>query len=150
MMGNLYLPRAMENHRKNLQNRCRVCGRKGKGYMHNKESEKCKAILLSANIAVDSDSTDIHPDSVCNSCYITLGQIRRAKESGNAPRDIDVHPWSPHTESCLLCSTVSEESVGGRPRKRGRPTSHKIKSFLRVINGLDLPSLFSECSLNLH
>lgn len=107
--------------------------------MHNKNSEACKAVLLSVSIVVDSDITDIQPDTVCNSCYIILGQTKKAKERGDATRDIHVHTWLPHTESCSLCS---EESFGGRPKKRkveGRPKDSV--NYLRMVNSLHLTQL---------
>lgn len=72
--------------------------------MHNKYSEKCKAILLSATISLDLDTPELHPDKVCNSCYITLG-----KQEG----PVSMFTWLLHTESCHLCKMASEESVGG-------------------------------------
>lgn len=145
--GNLYFPTArMDDHKKHLKNRCRVCGRKGKGYMHNKNSDKCKAVLLNAGVAVDSDAPDIHPEVVCNSCYITLGK-REVRDLGF------FFAWSPHTESCHLCSKASDESSGGRPRKRSRTTeeehSSSLNSFLHTINGLDLPPQYTDTPLEL-
>ena len=68
----------MEQHTKLLKNRCRVCGNKPRGYVHNKQSKACGS-LLSTLLAIDvmSESEDIFPPVVCNSCYITL---KKAKE----------------------------------------------------------------------
>ena len=90
------------------------------------------------------DSLDIHPARVCNRCYLSL---KKAKDdNGGMSSMIEIPSWQPHTESCPLCLRCAEESVGGRPRKRKPDVSsrdladiRRVKSFLRVVNSLELP-----------
>lgn len=111
----------MEGHSKILKNRCRVCARKPAGYIHNKLSTTCES-LLSTLLKIDarSESEEIFPPVVCNSCYLTL---KKAKKEGTniALTTINVHMWEPHTDSCQLCLASPS---GGRPKKKrkGRPS----------------------------
>lgn len=105
----------MEEHLKMLQNRCRVCARKPTGYMHKKQSNTCASLLFSMlGIEATSESEDIFPPIVCNSCYITL---KRAREEGMDIKltTLSVHTWEPHSDFCQLCL---ESHSGGRPKKR--------------------------------
>ena len=55
-----------------------MCGRKPKSYVHSKYSKKCESLLSTLlNINVTTESDDIFPSVVCNSCYIT---VKKAKE----------------------------------------------------------------------
>ena len=115
----------MDQHKTNMSNLCRVCGRKARGYTHNKCSDKCKAILMSVcGIEVEMEDDDIYPKIVCNSCYISLSNRMKAKEKGEVFTSPPIHSWNPHTGSCQVCSGVSSQSAGGRPKKKvltGRP-----------------------------
>ena len=103
--------------------KCRVCGRKSSGYVHNKNSNKCEALLSTLlDINVTTEPEDTFPPIVCNSCYIIL---KKAKEEG---RDImttalQTYSWEPHTDFCQLCLEVCGDSSGGRPKRKrkGRP-----------------------------
>lgn len=110
----------MEQHLKNLKNRCRVCGRKLTSYMHSKQSTICEALLSTMlKIEPKSESEEIFPPVVCNSCYITL---KKANDDGSdiALTNINIHTWKPHSDSCQLCL---DSPSGGRPKRKrkGRP-----------------------------
>lgn len=109
-----FFPLAMEGHSKLIKNRCRVCARKPTGYMHKKLSTTCES-LLSTLLKVDvrSESEEVFPPVVCNSCYLTL---KKAKEEGTdiALTTLITHTWEPHTDLCQLCL---ESPSGGRPKK---------------------------------
>ena len=56
---------AMEQHKKYLQNLCRVCGKNSKTYKHDINSDLCKAALYSAfEIAAESECENIFPKIV--------------------------------------------------------------------------------------
>ena len=109
--------------------------------MHNKKSVKCRAALQSANIDVSLDDSELHPESVCNSCYLGLNQMGGSE---GISKDIDIVVWSAHTDPCTLCSTARAESLGGRPRKRARLIEGENNtinsSFLRAVNNCMPPS----------
>ena len=73
----------MDEHQTRLKFLCRVCGRKAKTYMHKKDSNACKSLLLAAfGVDVGSESGEIYPSLVCNHCYLSMQQIKKSKETG--------------------------------------------------------------------
>lgn len=130
----------MEEHKKCLKNLCRVCGRKATTRKHNKQKDPCKSVLLKVyGLSVDTESDDIYPPEVCNSCFLVL---RRASIEGDSAPILSHHIWSPHTDSCQLCLA---RCSGGRPRKRkrGRPSdadsNYITRKFNRMISTLHTP-----------
>ena len=123
-----------------MKSRCRVCGRNTKGYTYDKNCDTFKALLPQLGFVVASDTADIHPERICNSCYINLKQ----------GKDINTHTWLHHTDPCPLCTEGSQESLGGRPKKRRLEDVQPVDRYtklLRVINSLDLPQ-FTHTPLN--
>lgn len=140
----------MEQHKKNLENLCRVCAKKGKKYTFNKNSDACKALLLAAfGVDVDSEAEEVYPTYVCSNCYKSMKRIKQSKESGVILKShLSISTWLPHTESCLICNY--ESSRGGRPPKRklsghgtGRPRdddiSHLSREIMRAVNNINPP-----------
>lgn len=88
-------------------------------------------------IQVDVEGSEVYPECVCNSCYITLN---KTEEKGGAHICPKVRSWYPHTEQCQLCLDASAMSIGGRPRKRqlvGRPANDDIYSVRKIIHKLN-------------
>ncbi len=127
----------MEQHKKYLENQCRVCGVKCKGYTHNKNSEQCKTALLSAfGIDVGEESETVYPPLVCHTCYLTLRQLQNAKET-EMFRETKLVPqtWSPHNNQCQVCQDAGV-APRGRPKKRkakGRPSEDDIHYHNRKL-----------------
>lgn len=107
---------------------------------HSKLSDPCKAVLSSVyGISVETETEDIYPPIVCNSCYLGL---RRASLNQDSGPILKVSSWSAHSEeSCPVCTTSS----GGRPKKRnrGRPSEsdedYIIRNILRKIKSINTP-----------
>ena len=109
----------MEQHKSYINQLCRVCGKKPKGYMYKKTSSACKEALLEVfNIAAEREDNDIYPELVCNPCHLTLRQLCDARKEGR-PRETDLVPqnWIPHTDNCPLCQDAPKVTRG-RPKKR--------------------------------
>lgn len=144
----------MEQHKKCLQNLCRVCGKKPKGYTHDKQSDVCKAALLCAfQIVVEQENDEVYPSVVCHCCYLTLRQLQLAKETGHY-RETDLVPqtWSQHSDLCQLCVNTPT-TPRGRPKKRkaiGRPKADDIhQQSRRVLHHLGNlhTHKYAECAL---
>ena len=117
----------MELHKKYIQDLCRVCGKKLKGYTHDKAQDQCREALLSAfQFEVGIDSESIHPPSVCHCYFVTMRKLQAAKEEGRL-KETDLIPreWYPHADPCQFCQDAPVVARG-RPRKRvirGRPSA---------------------------
>lgn len=101
----------MELHKKHLENQCRVCGNKPKRYKHDKSSDACQGVLSSVfSLDVTSESDDIYPPVVCNSCYLTMKEIERSKQKGEVrATNLTLHSWTPHAEeSCQVVQQYPE------------------------------------------
>lgn len=73
---------AMDEHQSRLTLLCRVCGKSPKTYMHRKDSNACKALMLAAfGVDVGNESTEIYPHLVCNHCYLSMKRIKKSKET---------------------------------------------------------------------
>ena len=122
----------MEHHKKCLENKCRVCGNKPKGYIYKKESVACQKVLSSVlGLDVTSEPGEIYPSVVCNRCYATLKELDKAMEKGiMRETNLNSCSWLPHSEDCPVCSMVS---LGGKPKRRkmalevqGRPSCNDV------------------------
>ena len=129
----------MEQHKVNINLRCRVCGRKATTRKHSKSSDPCKSVLSSVyGLDVAMESGDIFPPDVCNSCFLAL---RRAKNDSDSRPTMTISSWTPHSDSCQVCL----EDHGGRPRKRkrGRPSDDSNpcipKKLMLSINSINTP-----------
>ena len=130
-----------------------MCGRKPIGYVHSKYSEKCDSLLSTLlNISVTTESEDIYPPVVCNSCYITLKKTKEA-DKNIVTTALSTFAWEPHSDYCQVCLEVGGESSGGRPKRKrtGRPRDDEPTVQRRKIMGrigdLDLPE-FANFPLN--
>ena len=96
----------MELHKKHIENWCRVCGNKPKGYKHC--TDTCQGILSSVfGLDVTAESDHIYPPVVCNSCYLTMREPEKAKQKGAArATNLALYSWTPHIEESCPCLTV--------------------------------------------
>ena len=132
----------MEAHKEHIKILCRVCGKKPKGYVHKKNSDACKGILSSVlGLEVETESEDIYPSGICNSCYLIL----KRKQNGDI-RTTNLSPftWLPHEDQCQICT--AGPSSGGKPKRRkvaleikGRPSADSVRAILMTIDDLDTP-----------
>ena len=128
-------------HQDFLSTHCRVCG-KGIGYKYN--CCKHKELLRYLGIDPTSDNSLVHPDSFCNSCYLTAKKICASSDKQPSRKPID---WLPHDDvSCSVCDCLSK---GGRPKRKissGRPThiQQHIKSVASVIPVFNLSQLVDD------
>lgn len=94
-------------------------------------------------VEVEREESEVHPERVCNSCYVALSNHSKAVARGEVCADRTIQAWGPHTECCPVCQDAAVKSVGGRPRKRpvmGRPSSDHPQ-LIKRINTLDIPNL---------
>ena len=120
---------SMEGHQKKLAKHCRVCGKAVKGYAHSVNKDH-RNLLAVAGIDTNQDSKEVHPNSFCNGCYLTLQQMQAADLSGNVRETaLRLFQWVPHQDGCPICKHFVSSERGGRPRKqknpRGRPKDGK-------------------------
>ncbi len=134
----------MEAHKKHLNNLCRVCGKKPKGYIHKKISDACQS-LLSSELGihtVSSESESVYPPGVCNSCYLILKQKNKGEIRAT---NLMTHTWLPHDDECQICT--APQSTGGKPKRRkvtlevkGRPNStDTARAILSKVADLTIP-----------
>ena len=134
---------------------CRVCGKKAKTYLHNKESEKCKPLLLATfGVDVESEDKEIYPSSVCNNCYRSMQRIRTSQETGvHLNSQLSLSSWLPHSdESCPTCNDTVHKSKGksaGQGRPHNDDITHLSRETMRAVNNINPPQ-FSEHSLESH
>ena len=97
------------------------------------------------SLEVSSESDNIYPPVVCNSCYLTLKEIQKAKERGEVrSTNLKLKSWLPHSEDCEVCLTVSG---GGKPKRRkvalevkGRPSKDNMnRSIMTRVAEIDPP-----------
>ena len=82
-------------------------------------------------ISVTTESDDIFPPVVCNSCYIT---VKKAKEDDTniVTTTIGQFAWEAHNDFCEICLEVGGDSSGGRPRGRGRGDQGMMNQLFSV------------------
>lgn len=99
---------------------------------------------------VSTESEDIYPSGVCNSCYLIL----RQKQKGDIrATNLTPHTWLPHHEECQICTGLP--STGGKPKRRkvtlevkGRPNAEdNTRAILAKLADLDVPH-YSNAPLN--
>ena len=133
--------------------RCRVCGKAVKGYAHS-VNEEHRNLLAVAGIDTSQDSKEVHPNSFCNGCYLTLRQMQAADLSGNV-RETTLCPfqWVPHQEGCLVCEHFASSERGGRPRKRknpcGRPKEDGKQALHQHILAISPPSYMANSKIDI-
>ena len=135
-----------EYHQKQLVKHCRVCGKAVKGYAHSVKKEHRNSLAV-VGIDTSKDSKEEHPNTFCNSCYLTVRQVQAADLSGNV-RKMALCPfqWVPHQEGCTVCSHFASSESGGRPRKHKNPCGRqKMESghYISIYSPSALPATWS-------
>jgi len=142
----------MEYHQNQLAKYCRVCGKVVKGYAYSVNSEHSN-LLAVAGIDTSQDNKDVHPNTFCNSCYLTLRQLQAADSSGNI-RETALRPfqWVPHHDGCTTCKHFALSQRGGRPRKHrmpcGRPRDDGKRALHQHILTISPPSYTANSPLD--
>ena len=70
---------------------------------------------------IAAENSTIHPPRFCNTCYSTMGRMRKAKLDGRVYRTaLLLHTWSEHQpDNCSTCSLVEGGSqVAGQKQQR--------------------------------
>ena len=121
------------------------------GYVHSKYSQKCASLLFTLlKIRVTTESEDIFPPVVCNSCYLTLKKTKE-DETNILTTPLSMFAWEPHNDLCELCLVVVGEFSGRRPKRKrkGRPRDDE-PTFQRrkVIGRIDLSCYNCHCIAN--
>ena len=121
----------MDNHRCQLDVRCRVCGRKrDKGRSHKAAAGLEFEILSVFGVDVRQDDASRHPTKLCTTCSTFIKRATSAGPSCRLPQTsiVPVLDWPDCPgEGCSLCREWEEEKKGGRPSKakkagrKGRP-----------------------------
>ena len=93
------------------------------------------------NISVTTESDDIFPSVVCNSCYIT---VKKAKEDDTNILTSTIYQfaWDAHNDFCEICLEVGGDSSGGRLKRKRRPKQlfslEKLWKELVILTHLNL------------
>lgn len=102
---------------------CRICSKKlGRvSYSTKTPAEKGKKTTLIEE-CFDCQITDnaaIYPPQFCNSCYLTMRRMRKARLDGTVYRtSLTLSSWVEHIEgNCFTCGMVEARKTGGRPPK---------------------------------
>ena len=94
------------------------------------------------NISVTTESDDIFPSVVCNSCYIT---VKKAKEDDTNILTSTIYQfaWEAHYDFCEICLEVGGDSSGGRLKRKRRPRddqpTFQRRKVMERISDLDSP-----------
>ena len=94
-----------EYHRAQLKHRCRVCAGVCRKYCHSttKVTDKLsmpKDLKETFGIEVLQDKPGVHPNTVCNNCYLKNEQ--KLKNS-NTKSSLEIFQWKHHTGDCPQC-----------------------------------------------
>lgn len=112
----------METHEKLLGSLCRICTKKIGRVSYDSKTPSTKGSKIS--LIEDcfecqlTDNPSIHPPRFCNSCYLTMGRMRKAKIDGRIYRtSLTLQTWTEHKDdNCTTCVMVSMRKAGGRPK----------------------------------
>ena len=125
-----------------LARHCRVCC-KGSGRHYYK---CCQYVPLMECLGVDlsGDEAEIHPESFCNSCYLTAKRLLSRSDANSLHSPAQ---WYPHNET--ICDVCDVKCKGGRPKKSskaGRPSyvSLYIKSVALKVPSFTLSQVLDE------
>ena len=107
-----------EYHLAQLKCRCRVCACICRKYCHSttKVSDKFsmpKDLQEAFGIEVSQDNPEVHPQTVCNNCYLKMRQKLKNKNTNSS---LQMFQWVHHTQCCPQCHLFQQEEVGGRPK----------------------------------
>lgn len=144
----LWLVMDEEQHIKELENLCRVCGGPVK---QNRLCKDHQAALESVfSIDITADKSNVHPKKFCKRCYAVISRSSKAEAEGRIylhavePAERCVHVG----EDCMVCGNISSKQKGGRPpkgrKRRGRSSSDDMHTILTEAQKLAPPSFFPE------
>lgn len=126
-------------HQDCLAKSCRVCGlfkgEKSGEYLYDcLKSDLKEKILLTFNVDIENDYSQIHPTKLCNNCY---SKCYRSCDKNN----VEPFSWTEHAEGCQICLHFKTKQRGGRKRKNntgaGRPK--KIASVKHSHTKIEIP-----------
>ncbi len=130
----------MERHEKLLGSLCRICTKKISRVSYDSHTpiNKGSSIILIED-CFDCQLTHnpaIHPPRFCNSCYLTMGRMRKAKVDGRVYRTaLTLHSWTEHQDgNCTTCDMVEVRKTGGRPKSSKNCPSH-LTEHIRSVCG---------------
>ena len=133
----------MEDHKRGLNKHCRVCAKSMHRFKCKRRCSDYRDLLIQAySIDCVNDDPEVHPAKFCPPCFQRAGRISDAKAKG-AMYESSVTPfvWTSHSgNSCDMCEMLSQQSVGGRPRKErkncghpGNKSTHTVWKHLNTI-----------------
>ncbi len=144
-----------QEHLGALAKHCRVCGshyknKKGRAYSC---SERKVDILKVFGIDISEDVETTHPQSYCKQCNNIMYNTAKKAMDGRQynPRKV-IASWSAHSEdNCLVCSSCSTHSIGGRPRKQlyapGRPAKGSFRSCIQYVHTIAPPTFCQQATV---
>ena len=128
----------MDGHRIKLSLLYRICSdtiKLVRGYVEAKHVSSFKEILKNAfNIDVQEDDLNIHPQTVCNKCYLKLYRLQKKPK-----KELSVSTpctFNAHSDSCEIC----EPSKVGRKKS----TDSKLPSVRKIAENFK----FEHCELS--
>ena len=136
-------------HQNELQKFCRVCGKLVSRNRVIFSCEQHKDIISKAfGVLVCEDKPEIHPTSLCHSCYNVLMRWKKATESGRQYQpSVEVFSWKAHSQDqCTICQHFNSTSIGGRPKKKrnpGRPATISTRRLIDHAISVAPPSFFT-------
>ena len=103
-----------EYHRAHLKRRYRVWAGVCRKCYHSttKVTDKLsmpKDLKETFGIEVLQDKPEVHPNTVCNNCYLQ-------KLMNSTKSSLENFQWKHHTGDCPQCKIFQQEEVGGRPK----------------------------------
>ena len=120
-------------HQEFLRTHCRVCSK----VLGKTKYNCCKYLSLLEHLGVNPthDSSDVHPDSFCNGCYLIAKNISDSGEKTFTQTPIE---WLPHDDT--LCFVCDVRCKGGRPKqKHPRGRSSHIQQHIKSIAAKLIP-----------
>ena len=116
----------MRKHMGFLARHCRVCC-KGSGRHYYK---CCQYVPLMECLGVDlsGDEAEIHPESFCNSCYLTAKRLLSRSDANSLHSPAQ---WYPHNET--ICDVCDVKCKGGRPKKSSKSWTSIIRQLVYQI-----------------
>lgn len=114
----------MEKHKVVLSTLCSICSQKlGRtSYPNNFPAEEWseRALIKECFDCVFPENPTIYPPTFCNSCYLTMKRMYKAKQSNVVYRtSLSPSSSAEHTEAgCTTCTMVDGRKTGGRPKAK--------------------------------
>lgn len=134
----------MDYHTKILATLCRICTKKLGRVSYSSDTPAVKGgksslIQVCFETPEQPYNSTIHPPRFCNSCYLTMRRMKKAKEEGTVYRSsLSLHTWEEHSEEgCSTCRLVETRKVGGRPKNKSNVAgcSKHLTSHISSVSG---------------